>query len=172
MLKKSAIGVLLMMASLFCASISADNTLAGLDLKNQRQANATVIVGGQPSKEQLAAASKEGVKHIVNVRMDREQPFDEQRVVTSLGMQYHSLPIGGADDLTRVNADKFKAMLENFGDDSVIAHCASGNRVGALKALSAHYHDGADIDAAIAIGKAWGLTRLEPAVRKVLVANP
>ncbi|PIE39599.1 MAG: hypothetical protein CSA53_00675 [Gammaproteobacteria bacterium] len=172
MSKKYVLALFLVITSLMVAPAYGDAALAGLDLKNQRQASATVTTGAQPSKEQLAMAAKAGVKHVVNLRSRNEKPFDEEQVVTSLGMQYHSLPIAGVDDLTRANADKFKALLDGIGDEKVLAHCASGNRVGALRALSAFYHDGADTDTAIATGKAWGMTRLEPAVRKVMAAKP
>ena len=47
-------------------------------------------------------------------------------------------------------------------------HCASGNRVGALMAISSVELDGATVEDAIAVGKAWGLTRLEGRVREVV----
>ena len=50
---------------------------------------------------------------------------------------------------------------------TTLVHCASGNRVGALIALQ-HGLESGDVDAAIAEGKRWGLTRLEPVVRNAL----
>jgi hypothetical protein len=48
-------------------------------------------------------------------------------------------------------------------------HCGSGNRVGALAALLAA-EEGADIDEALDVGRAAGLTRLEAVVREQLEA--
>jgi protein tyrosine phosphatase (PTP) superfamily phosphohydrolase (DUF442 family) len=54
--------------------------------------------------------------------------------------------------------------LRLIGDEPVLLHCASGNRVGALIALGTRLK-GAETEAAIAKGKQWGLTGLEPIVR-------
>ena len=49
----------------------------------------------------------------------------------------------------------------------LLVHCASSNRVGALRALTASAH-GEALESAITTGKTWGLTGLEPAVRTKL----
>ena len=46
----------------------------------------------------------------------------------------------------------------------VLVHCSTGNRAGALMALAAHAQ-GLPAADALALGKAAGLTGLEPAVR-------
>jgi hypothetical protein len=50
--------------------------------------------------------------------------------------------------------------------------CASGNRVGALLALREFWLEDAEPEAALALGKAAGLTRLEPSVRLLLGLPP
>ena len=50
----------------------------------------------------------------------------------------------------------------------VIAHCGSGNRVGALYALREHYVRGATPADALAFGKRAGLTALAGKVASVL----
>ncbi|MCB1596489.1 MAG: hypothetical protein KDI87_02140 [Gammaproteobacteria bacterium] len=47
-------------------------------------------------------------------------------------------------------------------------HCTSSNRVGALIALRAATLQGMSGDAAVELGKTWGLGSLEPAVRERL----
>ena len=82
-------------------------------------------------------------------------------------MQYHSIPVADANDITPANAEKLKQTLQSMGSEPALVHCASGNRVGALIALQ-HGLESGDVDAAIAEGKRWGLTRLEPVVRNAL----
>lgn len=126
-----------------------------------------IFTSGQPSREEFAALAELGVKHVVNLRPQPEQDWDEAAYASSLGMQYHSIPVADANDITPANAEKLKQTLQSMGSEPALVHCASGNRVGALIALQ-HGLESGDVDAAIAEGKRWGLTRLEPVVRNAL----
>ncbi len=124
-----------------------------------------LITGGQPTLEQLDAASAQGIKTIINLRTPGESEIG-QADAEARGMAYVAVPIG-SDGLTRENVAAFAAAIE-AAERPAIVHCGSGNRVGALFALRAHYDDGADIETAVELGKAAGLTRMEPAVREHL----
>jgi len=114
----------------------------------------------------IAAA---GVREVIDLRTDSETPgFDEAAAVRAAGMQYHNLPIRGPQDLTPQNVRALDALLSSAGDAPVLVHCASSNRVGALMALRAATLQGKSTEAAIEVGKAWGLTSLEPVVREHL----
>ncbi len=127
------------------------------------------LVAGQPQPHELAALAGAGVQHVFNARTDGElEAWNEPRLIDELGMTYHHLPIAGAEDLDRQAVARFNAILNEIGDEPVLLHCASGNRIGALFALRAAWIDGADNEAAIEIGRAHGLTRLESAVRQKL----
>ena len=52
----------------------------------------------------------------------------------------------------------------------VLVHCGSGNRVGALFALRAAWLQGVAPAQAVALGRAAGMTALEPAIRGILGA--
>src|SRR5699024_2985407 len=124
-------------------------------------------VAGQPEPHELAALAHAGVKHVVNARSEGElEAWNEPRLLDELGMTYHHLPIAGAEDLDRQAVARFDAILNEIGDEPALLHCASGNRIGALFALRAAWIDGEDSEAAIEIGRAHGLTRLEGAVRQ------
>jgi uncharacterized protein (TIGR01244 family) len=128
--------------------------------------------GAQPTAEDLAALSKQGVRTVIDLRSDDEdRGFDETATVEKQGMRYVRLPIGGADDLTAENATALKQALDQSGD-GVLLHCASGNRVGALLALMAAQHEGATPAEALDFGKRAGLKSLEPAVTEKLKATP
>ena len=86
-------------------------------------------------------------------------------MVESKGLTYHQLPVAGAAGVTFDNATKLKQILDGLEGDTVLVHCASGNRVGGLVALQA-LTDGEDIETAIAKGRDWGMTRLEVKVRQ------
>jgi uncharacterized protein (TIGR01244 family) len=135
---------------------------------NPRLPRDGVLSGGQPTPEQLAAASEAGFETVINIRASGEPGTDsEQELVESLGMTYVSLPVQGAAGMSEENARALAAALE-AAEQPVLLHCASGNRIGGLFALMAYHLGDNTIDEAMAIGKEAGLTRLEPVVRKKL----
>ena len=128
--------------------------------------------GAQPTAEDLATLSQQGVRTVIDLRTDEEdRGFDEATEVERQGMRYVRLPVGGADDLTAANAAALKQALDESGD-GVLLHCASGNRVGALLALMAAQHEDATPAQAMDFGKRAGLKSLEPAVAEKLGATP
>lgn len=158
-------------ATLAQSPLSEDLSKAGISLYNAQHPQPNVITGGQPTPEQIRAMHDAGVKHIINLRTDAEMDWDEKTLVTSLGMQYHSIPIAGATGVTLENADQLQDLLQSLGGEATVLHCASGNRVGALMAISSAAR-GNSIDEAIATGKQWGMTRLEDLVREKLRSDP
>lgn len=118
---------------------------------------------GQPDAEILALAKEAGFTTVVDMRRPTEdRGMDEAAEVAALGMRYIALPVDGANGVTYDNAAELDKILA-AADGPVLLHCASGNRVGALHALSKKMA-GASSEDALAAGKAAGLTRLEPVV--------
>jgi len=130
--------------------------------------DANVFASGQPSQEQLEVLAKSGVKHIISLRPSSELDWDEAALAKSLGMEFHHIPVAGAGDVTSDNARTLDELLKSLDGQPTLVHCASSNRVGALRAMSAAETAGEPLESAIATGKAWGLTSLEPAVRTAL----
>ena len=85
-----------------------------------------------------------------------------------MGMQYHSLPIAGKADINLENAKALHKLLKKAKADKGVVHCASGNRIGALVAIHAAEVEGLSVEDAIAKGRKWGMTRLEPLVKEKL----
>lgn len=173
--------VLLALVSCFAACAQPDAGLLDADsieragIANLRAPSPTTYAAGQPTPQQFRVLAAAGVRHIVNLRPGTEQDWNEQALVESLGMQYHLIPVADGDDVTFANARALERVLDAAGGEPVLVHCKSGNRVGALAALAARER-GEDLESAVADGRSWGLTRLEPLVRKRLsetsAANP
>jgi len=124
---------------------------------------------GQPTAAEFAAFAKAGVKHVINLRPPGETPeLNQAAMVTKAGMAYYNVPIAGGKDLTRDNVALIDKLLRQIGDEPVLVHCASSNRVGAIMALRAAWIDNVSKDQAIALGERWGLTRLQPNVERLL----
>jgi uncharacterized protein (TIGR01244 family) len=164
-------------ALLFAAVSTADDDKSVQWISKDAVANDTgvlpgsgVLSTGQPDADVLAAAAEAGYVAVIDLRTAKEdRGLDEEATVTELGMEYVSLPVAGADGINFENAAEFQRLIASF-DGPVLAHCGSGNRVGALVALGAK-SDGASVDEAVSAGKAAGLTRSEKAVREKLESD-
>lgn len=126
-----------------------------------------LLTGGQPTPAQLERAHEDGYKTVINLRQPEEKDNTDPEQVRGLGMAYIEIPIAGSADMTE---DKARALAEALdkAESPVMVHCASGNRVGGLFAMKAYYIDGMSPEEALAVGKAAGMTRLEPTVREKL----
>jgi len=161
-----------------CAGAGVDVHKEGLNhesiiqagIKKGRLVDEVTYVSGQPSPEQLQVAAAAGIKHVINLRPKAELKWDEAEAVAALGMQYHFIPVAGAADVNTSNAARLQLAIQGLRGEPVLLHCASGNRVGALVALQAGLDQPGEVEAAIAKGRRWGLTRLEAVVRQQLMA--
>lgn len=126
-----------------------------------------LYAGGQPDEAQLRALAAQGVTTVIDLRgADEPRGYAEADAAHALGLRYIALPVAGVQDITPAKARALQAELA-AAHGPVLLHCASGNRVGALLALSAHAR-GASDEAALAEGRAAGLGSLEPTVRAQL----
>ena len=141
-----------------------------LPIRNARIPMPGVLSGGQPTREQIAAAGQAGFRTVINLRSDTEPGFEwEADSVAQHGMRYVLIPVTGADGLSRKNVERVDAALREAAKSGpVLLHCGSGNRIGAILALREHWLAGADPEAALAYGVQTGLTRLEPKTRELL----
>ena len=112
------------------------------DLPNARVLSESLVVSGQPDHGHLAQACEAGCSMVINLRPQEEHAeFDEANIVQELGMVYVHIPVQGPDDITVENARRLAQALVDCERGQVVAHCGSGNRVGALLALAAHHLD-------------------------------
>lgn len=146
-----------------------------IPIPNAKNPMPGVVSGGQPTKDQIAAAGAAGYKTVINLRADTEPGFEwEAAAVEAGGMTYVSIPVAGQAGLTKANVTRLDAALKDASAKGpALLHCASGNRIGAMLALRAVWVEGKDPAAALAYGKASGLTGLEPTVKSMLgLAEP
>jgi uncharacterized protein (TIGR01244 family) len=113
-----------------------------------------------------------GVAAVVNLRPAAEQPgVDEQAAVRALGLAYHAFPIASAADFDAETVSRFSALMVQLRGRPVLVHCGSGNRVGALFALSRAREPGVSAREALAYGRSAGLAGLEPQIARMLGAG-
>ncbi|RUO53589.1 fused DSP-PTPase phosphatase/NAD kinase-like protein [Pseudidiomarina homiensis] len=127
------------------------------------------LAGGQPKKNEIAALANSGVDAVINLRSHAEMnAINEAEWTTANQMAYYHIPIAGADGLTKANVQIFHQTLQNTSEQTVFMHCASSNRVGAMMALRAAWHQGASKAEALAIGERYGMTSLRKRVEELL----
>lgn len=130
-----------------------------------RQISDQLIVGGQPSPDNLKALADAGFDTIVNLRAASELAFDEGAAVQDAGMRYVPLEVSGPADVSFEMAERLDKALES--SERAVVHCASSNRVGALFALRAAAA-GETPERAIAVGQAHGLSSLRDRVASLI----
>jgi len=127
------------------------------------------FTSGQPTEEQYEVIAENGVRHVINLRsQDEMDAIPEPSWATQHTIAYYHIPIAGPGDLTPQNVALFNDILARIGDDRALMHCASSNRVGAMMALRAAWHQDVAVDDAITLGRRFGMTSLEQAVISAL----
>ena len=120
----------------------------------------------------LGQAVTTQVTQLGALQAERLEAFARELNRFSLGLdeRFERLKMAVESRLTAIQADnakKLEDLMTSLDGQPLLVHCASSNRVGALRALTASAH-GEALESAIATGKTWGLTGLEPAVRTKL----
>ncbi len=169
MFRRALLPLLLFAASAFASD--ALDTKALAVLPNFAVQTPTLSTSGKLEAGDVMVVAKAGIRHVINLRPDSETPeFDEAAAVRDAGMQYHSLPIRGAQDLTVENVAEFDRLITEVGEEASLFHCSSSNRVGAMQALRAAWIQGKSLEIALEEGRRWGLKGLEAEVRDRLAA--
>lgn len=170
MIRMFLLSLVLVTTPAWAADVLDTKTLASLPYLANPGPN--LVTTGALQAKDIALIAKAGVRHVIDLRVDTETPdFDEGLAVRNAGMQYHNLPIRGAEDLTPDNAARFDRLISEVGAAPTLVHCSTSNRVGALAALRAAWIKDQPVEAALAEGRRWGLKGLEPAVRERLAAS-
>lgn len=137
-------------------------------IPNFKQPRPQLVTGGQPEADAWSAIAKAGIKSVVNLRPSAELPGrDEAKEVTDADLIYVNLPVDGPASLSKEQVQTFWDVLHS-AEGGVLVHCGTGNRCGAMLALTEAWFRQNDVEDAIAFGKQAGLTGLEPVIRDLL----
>ena len=129
--------------ALFVFSLPALASSSVPGINNFYQVDEHVYRGAQPTVEGLNYLAKIGVKTVLDLREDDERSAAEAQVVTSLGMQYVSVPMTGLTPPTEAEITRILALLEDGTAGTVFVHCKRGaDRTGAVIAAYRidHHH--------------------------------
>ena len=117
-----------------------------------------VFLASQPQSQDFEQAKQGGVKTVINLRLpDEVTEFNEEQLVTDLGMQYHNPGFKGPDMLTNEVFDQVRSLLNDADNKPILLHCSSANRVGAVWLAHRVLDSGLSYDDALAEAKVVGL---------------
>jgi uncharacterized protein (TIGR01244 family) len=140
-----------------------------MSIPNLLQVESGVWSAGQPAAGDWAGLPATGIRAVVNLRPAAEQPgLDEGAVVRSHGLDYHEFPVSSPADFEPARVAAFAELMTRLRPGGVLVHCGSGNRVGAMFALSRAREPGVTVDAALDYGRRAGLLSLEPQIAALL----
>jgi uncharacterized protein (TIGR01244 family) len=112
-------------------------TPAGItDIRNVREADASLLTSGQPSEEQLAAVARSGVQVVINLA-PHDAPSalkDEAGCIAALGLDYVHIPVAFSAPTENDLAAFFDALDANQ-ERKMLVHCAANKRVTAFLGL-------------------------------------
>jgi uncharacterized protein (TIGR01244 family) len=149
------------------ASNSMSQDLSQL-IPSFKQARPQLVTGGQPLVGAWKQLAEAGITTVVNLRPEQELPDrNEAQEVKDAHLTYINIPIDGPASLSKARADQLWQILSQ-ANGGVLVHCGTGNRCGAMLALTEAWCREQDVETAIAFGKQAGLTAMEPAVRELL----
>ena len=143
-----------------------DGTPPLVPIPNARVTTTGLLIGGQPSAEQLKAIQQAGYRTVITLRPESERGDEgEAAAVEQMGMKFVRIPVAGAPGLTESNARALNAALVQRDALPAVVHCSIGQRVSALMGLRAFVVDRVSPTAAMDLAKSLGLKELETALR-------
>jgi len=149
----------------------SEDPMAGLP--NGIALDQRVVGAGQPSEDTLRGLTGRGYGLVISLRQPDEGGAVPGTVVEEAGMQWASVPIGGAD-FTAADARALRSALDGAPQDAkVLVHCGSGSRVGALWATMLALEQNLTSEQAVELARTSGKVRdssLER-VREVVAAE-
>ena len=114
---------------------------------NVQQITPGVYTAGVLNPDKTADMASSGIDAVINLRFPKESKYEEGPYLEKAGIKYVRFPVAGGVP-NRETVVKFSSIVDQFADQEVMVHCASGNRVGILWA--AHLLDqGMALDSAL-----------------------
>lgn len=126
-----------------------------------------IIAGGLPTESQMMQFAASGVTTVFDFRSEAEGLEVQKALSASLNLNYINIPLG-RELASAAAQEKFAEAFAAAGQDKVLLHCRSGNRVGMIWSLH-QISKGVELDTALSQGRAMGMRPgFERAVRASL----
>ena len=93
-----------------------------------------MLIGPQPTADNLRQARVEGIKTVIDLRMPSETSTPNAELVASSGLDYVNIPVNKAA-LSADQVDEFERAMRQM-DGPFLIHCATGARAAVMLVLS------------------------------------
>jgi uncharacterized protein (TIGR01244 family) len=166
MSRRTVVAVLAICAS-GAAARAAELPAAVDGVPNYHVVRKDLATAGQPTADAFKQLKALGFTTVVNLRMQGEIPWDEEKAVTAAGLRYVWVPVTPAT-LSAKDVDAVAAVLDDPAAGPVLLHCTVAGRAGGLYA-AVLARKGKSLDEAEAEGVKAGLysDAMKQAVRRV-----
>jgi uncharacterized protein (TIGR01244 family) len=137
------------------------------NLPNFQKVNDHVYRGAQPTDDGFRELAQLGIKTVIDLRQIGEHSqADEQKLVTSLGMRYVSIPMAGMSTPKNDQVIAALALLSDAASRPVFVHCKRGaDRTGMVVAIYRISQDGWENKKALSEAKSYGMSFFERAIQ-------
>jgi len=129
-----------------------------------------IYISGQPDEAALKEARDHGVGAVINLRGPDEIDWDEESAAGKLGLEYYNVPVQSHEGFDARAIEQVTALVRQYGNENILLHCSSGNRVSGWLAIHMVQDHDMPVDTAIEMAKHASLTKpkVETAVREFL----
>jgi protein tyrosine/serine phosphatase len=150
------------------SALFAATTVEGVG--NFQKVDDHVYRGAQPTPEGFSNLSKLGIKVVVDLREPGDRSAFENKVVTSAGMKYVSVPMYGMETPSNESVQKVLALLEDNSSGPVFVHCKRGaDRTGGVIACYRIEHDGWKNAKALVEARSMGMSWFQKAIQSYVL---
>jgi uncharacterized protein (TIGR01244 family) len=99
-----------------------------------KQLEDSMLIGPQPTEEDLQQAKQRGIKTVIDFRMPSETAAPNAELVAKNGLGYANIPVSKAN-LSKDQVEQLDRIMQEK-EGPFLIHCASGTRAAMLLALS------------------------------------
>lgn len=114
----------------------------------------SMLLGPQPTEQDLQQAEKDGIKTVIDFRMPGETPVSNADLAAAHGFDYANIPVSKAS-LSAEQIDALERVMEEK-EGPFLIHCASGARAAMLLSLSKARKEGWGAERTFAEAKSLG----------------
>jgi uncharacterized protein (TIGR01244 family) len=119
-----------------------------------KQLDGNVLIGPQPTEEDLRQAKRQGINTVIDFRMPSETTTPNAELVAKNGLDYANIPVSKAS-LSPNQIDELDRIMQEK-EGPFLLHCASGTRAAMLLVLSRAKKNNWDAERTFEEAKAMG----------------
>jgi len=102
------------------------------DIKNFSKISERLASSGMPSENELLVIKKSGYKHVISLLPGNQN--EERDQVAAINLTFEQIPVAWGDPKLE-DFEQFVSLMDKYGKDKVLVHCAMNYRASAFSYL-------------------------------------